>query len=481
MAKIALLIGVSEYQPGLNPLPGATKDVEAMCRILQHPESGGFDQVKALLNPEPLEMQTEIQTAFSSSRRKDDLVLLFFSGHGVKDERGNLYLTTRITRKTEGGELVKATSVPASFVHDIMSNCRSKRQVVILDCCFSGAFAEGLLAKEDHSVDIRKQLGSEGRAVLTSSTSTQYSFEQQGSELSIYTHYLIEGISTGAADQDKDGMVSVDELHEYAKGKVQEAAPAMKPEIYAVKEGYKIMLAKAPIGDPKLSYRREVERFASRGEISLIGRMVLDEERKQLGMRPEEADVIEEEVLKPYREYQQKLQLYEQACVEMMEQDNSLGDITRLELEQLQQVFSLRDEDVAPIEARLTSPPAAPIKQLQQLDEIPNSIEIAPEPQPDTEKLQFSAYPETAASQPASLGRVAPQLQPEAKTSAALNPEFIERCRRELARCIGPVASFILEDILAQAPQIAPQQLVESLAVEITNPQKAQEFKQHLL
>ncbi len=103
MAKIALLIGVSEYQPGLNSLPGATKDVEAMRRILQHSEIGGFDQVKALLNPEPLEMQTEMQVAFSSSRKKDDLVLLFFSGHGVKDDRGNLYLASSITRKTEGG------------------------------------------------------------------------------------------------------------------------------------------------------------------------------------------------------------------------------------------------------------------------------------------------------------------------------------------------------------------------------------------
>lgn len=76
----------------------------------------------------------------------------------------------------------------------------------------------------------------------------------------------------------------------------------MKPEIYAVKEGYKILLTTAPIGDPKLRYRREVERFASRGEISVIGHIVLDEQQKQLGISPEESDAIEEEVLKPYRE-----------------------------------------------------------------------------------------------------------------------------------------------------------------------------------
>lgn len=457
MAKIALLIGVSEYQPGLKSLPGATKDVEAMRQILQHPEIGGFDQVKALLNPEPLEMQTEIQAAFSSSRKKDDLVLLFFSGHGVKDDRGNLYLASRITRKTEGGELIKATAVPASFVHDIMSNCRSKRQVVILDCCFSGAFAEGLLAKDDGGVDVKNQLGGEGRAVLTSSTSTQYSFEQQGSDLSIYTHYLIEGISTGVADQDKDGMVSVDELHEYATAKVQEAAPAMKPEIYAVKEGYKILLTTAPTGDPKLRYRREVERFASRGEISLIGHIVLDEQRKQLGIPSEESDVIEQEVLKPYRERERKLQLYEQAFIEAIRRESPLGDVTRNELKQLQQVFGLRDEDIAPIVEKS-------LKSLQ--------TSLAP---------QQSTNDHEVVSPPADLEMVVPQPQTEAESPAALNPEFIEHCRRELARFIGPVAGFILKDTLAQYPQLSRQQLVESLTVEITNPQKAQEFKQHLL
>ncbi len=247
MAKVALLIGVSEYEPGLTPLPAAIRDIEAMRRVLGSPKLGGFDQVKPLLNPNPMEMQIEIQAAFSSSRNKDDLVLLFFSGHGVRDERGKLYLASRLTHKTERGELVKGTAVAASFIHDIMNDCRSKRQVLILDCCFSGAFAEGLLAKEDGSVDVRNQLGGEGRAVLTSSAFTEYSFEQKGEELSIYTRYLVEGIETGVADRDRDGMVSVDELHEYAREKVQEAVPTMKPEMYILEEGDKIRLAQASI------------------------------------------------------------------------------------------------------------------------------------------------------------------------------------------------------------------------------------------
>ncbi|MEH2362252.1 caspase family protein [Nostoc sp.] len=355
MAKVALLIGVSEYEPGLNPLPASVKDMQAIAKVLQNPEMGGFAEadIQKLENPDPQKMQEAIETLFSD-RRKDDLAIVYFSGHGIKDESGKLYLATRLTRKNTQGQLIKSTAVPASFIHNIMSESRSKRLVIILDCCFSGAFAEGWSAKDDGSVNIQAELGCEGRVVLTSSTSTQYSFQQEGANLSTYTRYLVEGIETGAADLDNDGVVSVDELHEYAKKKVKEAAPAMQPEIYAVKEGFKIFLAKAPIGDPKLRYRKEVEIYASRGEISNIGRKILDTQRQNLGLLPEEVAAIETEVLKPYREYQQNLQEYQQALIDALEHEQNLSDYTRQELRRYQEILKLRDEDITSIEAKVT-------------------------------------------------------------------------------------------------------------------------------
>jgi len=354
MVKVALLVGVSQYGPGFNQLPAAAKDVEAMQRVLLHPDMGDFEQVQSLIDPDPQEMGTAIEKLYGDGRR-DDLLVLFFSGHGIKDESGNLYLATRATRKNERGGLIRSTAIAARFVQEIMSDSRARRQVVILDCCFSGAFGEGLLAKDDSSVDVRRQLGGEGRVVLTSSTSTQYSFEQQGSDLSIYTRYLVEGIETGAADLDEDDVISVDELHEYANIKVQKAAPAMKPEIYTVKEGYKIIIAKVPIGEPKLKYRKEVERYVHGGKISPVGRRILNARRDSLGLLPEEAAIIEAEVLKPYREYKKKLQEYEQALVEAIQHEYPLSDYIRHELQDLQQVLSLRDEDIAPIGMRITS------------------------------------------------------------------------------------------------------------------------------
>jgi len=253
MTKVALLIGVSEYEPGLNPLPAAVKDIEAMQRVLLDPEMGGFDLVKPLSNPDVQTMQYEIETLFDG-RTKDDLVLLFFSRHGIKDDTGRLYFASRITQKNAKGDLILSTAVPTSFVHEVMNNSRAKRQAIILDCCFSGAFDPSLQAKDDGSFDLQGQLGAEGRVVLASSSSTQYSFEQKGADVSIYTRYLVEGIETGAADRNKTGQVSILDLHEYATNKVQEEIANVTPKIIVLRDkGFEIILAKTKTKTNQLS------------------------------------------------------------------------------------------------------------------------------------------------------------------------------------------------------------------------------------
>jgi uncharacterized caspase-like protein len=103
MAKIALLIGISEYER-LTPLPSAAKDVDALKHVLQNPEIGGFapSEITTLLNPQKHEIEAAIYSLFAN-RRKDDLVLFYFSGHGITSERGEFYLSTRSTRKNDQG------------------------------------------------------------------------------------------------------------------------------------------------------------------------------------------------------------------------------------------------------------------------------------------------------------------------------------------------------------------------------------------
>ncbi|MCU0546674.1 MAG: protein kinase [Oscillatoriaceae cyanobacterium Prado104] len=103
---------------------------------------------------------------------------------------------------------------------------------------------------------------------------------------------------------------------------------------------------------PKLTvYREEVDRRAnSRGDITTVGRRILEELRVSLELLPEEAEAIEDEVLNPYRKYREKGERYEQALQEAMQQEYPFSVGTREELKRLQQVLGLTDEDAARIE-----------------------------------------------------------------------------------------------------------------------------------
>ena len=218
MGKYALLIGVGEYGEGLQPLPAAPQDVAALAKVLQNPNMGGFNEVKQLINPPQAVMAREIERWLQGCK-PDDLIVLFFSGHGVKDDRRDLYFAARDTEK-QHNRLMRSTATSARFVNDCIRSCKANYQVIILDCCFSGAFGD-MMARDDGAVDLQDQLGAEGRVVLTSTSAVDYSFEEKGSDLSIYTRYLVEGIASGAADKNGDGVISIDELHRYASRKVK--------------------------------------------------------------------------------------------------------------------------------------------------------------------------------------------------------------------------------------------------------------------
>jgi hypothetical protein len=243
---------VSEYssESGLKSLPSAAEDVQAMQRTLLQSSEFSAENITVLTNPQKDEVDNAIYWLFAD-RQKEDLLLFYFSGHGIKDETGKLYFSLPTTRKNQNGSLIKHTAVPATVLHDNMNDSRSTCQLLVLDCCFSAAFAKGLTIKDDGSVDVRTQLGGKGRAIFTSSNSTEYSFHHEDFKLSVYTHFFVEGLETGAADLDSDGLISVDELHTYVSDKVKQVELKMTPQFFPVEQGHKIHLARSARNAPE--------------------------------------------------------------------------------------------------------------------------------------------------------------------------------------------------------------------------------------
>jgi uncharacterized caspase-like protein len=167
--RSALIVASYDYQdPGLRRLRAPARDAEALARVLRDRDIGGFD-VRTMLN-EPAYVVTEAVEEFFADRSPDDLLLLHFSCHGVKDEGGELYFATANTKLRRLG----ATAVAADFVNRRMGRSRSRRVVLLLDCCYAGAFERGIVARAGAGVDIGEQFGGRGRAVITASSAMEY-------------------------------------------------------------------------------------------------------------------------------------------------------------------------------------------------------------------------------------------------------------------------------------------------------------------
>jgi Caspase domain len=237
----AVLIASSKYydNSGLQNLRCPDNDVK---------EYGAFDETTVAINDEHYKILLQLGDIFDRAG-KDDLILVYFSGHGKQDLLGNLYLTTTNT-------LVKSlnvTSIPVEQLRQLISSSRAKKIVLILDCCYSGA-AGGAFLKGDVGSEFSRvaQTKGKGTYILTASTQIQAAIEKEDDEYGLLTKHIIEGIRYGGAARD-DGLVSMDSLYAYVFDQVSEESPQqpMRWTLGAVGDELVIATGGRPTGEAR--------------------------------------------------------------------------------------------------------------------------------------------------------------------------------------------------------------------------------------
>jgi hypothetical protein len=230
----ALIVSNARYDdPALTALRAPVHDADALARVLGDPSIGGF-HVDVLTDADERTIRRRV-AAFFADRDPDDVLLLHFSCHGVKDGQGRLHLAARDTSLSS----LSATAVPASFVNDRLTESRSRRMILVLDCCYSGAFGRGTVARAADAVYLNEEFGSgTGCVILTASSATEYSFEGQNltrsdGQPSVFTSALVKGLATGEADSDGDGEISIDELYRYSHRAVRDRTPGQTPMMWS--------------------------------------------------------------------------------------------------------------------------------------------------------------------------------------------------------------------------------------------------------
>jgi hypothetical protein len=244
----ALVIATSRYSdPRLRRLAAPLNDAKAFAAVLRDPKVGDFT-VTTVLDKESAPVAEAIE-AFCGERGVDDTIVVYFSGHGVTDDAGNLYLAARNTVR----ERLRSTGVSDGFLRDVLRTCRAQRQVLVLDCCFGGAFTKGMLAKgADDTVNIEATFGGvgAGRVILTASNARQFAMEDDDTggdapRRSVFTRTIVDGLRSGEADLDGDQQISVDDLYKFAYRRIAIPGSSQTPTITNIGLEGTIVLARA--------------------------------------------------------------------------------------------------------------------------------------------------------------------------------------------------------------------------------------------
>lgn len=224
----AVVIGVGEYQSDDIPdLDFAPADARAVRDFLESDAAGPFDEVLYLENERATaSAMREALFVFLQQADYDDLVVIYYAGHGAPDpgRPGNLYL---MPADSEIGSLA-STAFPMWDVKTALRrHIAAERVIVIADACHSAGTADGETVGGGESNEIAGGFQSlftpSRRLMMTAADTNEFSLEDARWEgHGVFTYYLLDGLR-GAGDVDGNGIVTFTELFQHVSENVRQA------------------------------------------------------------------------------------------------------------------------------------------------------------------------------------------------------------------------------------------------------------------
>ncbi|MBK7342654.1 MAG: caspase family protein [Saprospiraceae bacterium] len=203
----AVVVGVAAYHH-MPALRYTDDDAYRVYAFFKSPEGGALpdDQIRILVDEEAslVHIRETIQDLFSQAG-PDDLVLLYFSGHGVK----GAFLPFDFDGYNQ--------KLQHEEIGALLQDSPARYRICFADACHSGGlFAERSPSVQPELVNFYQDLfeAAQGTAIIMSSKSEETSLESSGLRQGVFSHFLIRGLK-GEADYSGDKLVSIQELYDY--------------------------------------------------------------------------------------------------------------------------------------------------------------------------------------------------------------------------------------------------------------------------
>jgi tetratricopeptide (TPR) repeat protein len=232
----ALLVGISSFKDErINPLNFAHLDAIELANLLKSPRAGAIpdDNIVVLTNQAATRsaIQNAIEAHLKGHAGKNDTVLLFIASHGASFPVGNTNKGFIVTYDSNPEELA-TSGIPMDDIRQLFSGQLGnvKRLLLYVDVCHAGHIGQiepdakntnkAASALDPADVDVFGMLAAQKSQVAIEG------FNYGGGH-GAFTYFLMRGLN-GAADLNGDGKVTMDELADYVKDKVQESTASQQ-------------------------------------------------------------------------------------------------------------------------------------------------------------------------------------------------------------------------------------------------------------
>lgn len=253
--RVALLIGVDEVADhSFPPLSFASRDVDRLASVLRDGDAGRFDDVRTL-HGASLDDAWETLADLMGEVRRQDTVLVYFSGHGMAgtDDEGvtQLYLALRDTSRGT----IEDSGLALHWVQDVFESLPARRKVLVVDACFVGEGKRSALEGGGGEIGqheaplLRTQLPSDEAHLLAAGLGSP-AFELDDLAGSLYTVHFAEALIELRGDSDGDRVVTVSEAHDFATDAVVSASSGIQEPLalYRISGREDLVLAGDPDG-----------------------------------------------------------------------------------------------------------------------------------------------------------------------------------------------------------------------------------------
>jgi WD40 repeat protein len=241
-----LAVGVARYQDKNYNLKYSSKDMNDFVNMMQTSGNYGKVIVKKLSDSSATKENIIASGKIFTDAKVDDHVIIYFSCHGLLDDKMDYYLATTDVKFEDPS----VKGMPYDEIEKMLDLCRSRNRLILIDACHSGEVDKSdmeitneknpmVVMTKGGGVNIKPKTGlknsfaymqalfsdvakGSGAVVISAAAGAEFALESNEWNNGVFTYCIMNGFKSGEADTDNDKVISISELKNYVITHVSE-------------------------------------------------------------------------------------------------------------------------------------------------------------------------------------------------------------------------------------------------------------------